>query len=118
MPSPCRCGVWTTPPPGTRHTATAAGYFTYGDVSFFSLSAVLFGLCPDLRVVYTPPLYWMPHVAPHPGSAPLGAPPSSLTGPPKSKSSVLATGHCIEANLTSDVALVCGSQQVSIMIQE
>ena len=74
----------------------------------------LFGVCSDLRVVYTPPLHWTPYAPPsHPGHAPFLAPPTIIGGPNRSKSSVLATGHCVEVNLTSDVVVLCGTQQVS-----
>ena len=84
---------------------------TYFFFYFISLGVSLFGVCSDLRVVYTPPLFWMPHAPPpHPGHAPL----STVAGSSRSKSSVLATGHCIEVNLTSDVVLLCGTEQVLV----
>ena len=87
-------------------------YFDYY-LFVFSLGVSLFGVCSNLRVVYTPPLFWTPHAPPpHSGHAPMLAPPTITTGPSRSKSSVLATGHCIEVNLTSDAVAFCGTDQV------
>lgn len=119
--SPCHCGGWTTQPGGkeihVESTSCCIGTCSSNHIhpsiacTISSLSAVPFGSCSDVRVVYTPPLYWTPHSG---GPAPSLTPPTIL-GPSKLKLSVLATGHCVEVNLASDVAVFCGSQQVKFI---
>ncbi len=91
-----------------------------------STQVLLYASSVDLRVLYTPSLYWSPHIATGPSAAYRKQTrvsnsricETSLIQPPLTfpQAAVLACGHSIEACLTTDVTIAIGVEQLACLV--
>ena len=106
---------------GITRNDTAYAYFHEDDVSYFkccssslcSVSTLLYASTSEFKMVYTPPLYCSCHTV-HPSSTVSSLVQLQTPATIKHSSSVLATGHSLEANFTSDVMMFIGPDQVRV----